>query len=225
MTSFDTHTGLRRRRVAWTVVTVLSNAVGLYALFLVLTNFASVPGTVAENGVLAPWGLHVHIAAASLTLLAGPWQFNAALRGRVPRVHRTMGLLYLVGVLVGGTAGAVIALGSSAGPAAGIAFLTLGATWVVVTVVAYLKVRAHDYESHRRWMLRSFALAFAAVTLRVYLEIGLAAGMEYTVVYPVVAWLSFIPNVIVIETWIRRRTVVDAPARPRAAVEASVTSA
>jgi hypothetical protein len=38
-------------------------------------------------------------------------------------------------------------------------------------------------------MIRSFALTFAAVRLRIYLPLSPAAGLNYDDSYPVIAWL------------------------------------
>jgi predicted membrane protein DUF2306 len=46
-------------------------------------------------------------------------------------------------------------------------------------------------------MTRSFALAFAAVMLRIYLPGSLAAGVDYYDAYPVIAWVCWVPNLIV----------------------------
>jgi Predicted membrane protein (DUF2306) len=54
-----------------------------------------------------------------------------------------------------------------------------------------------DYVNHQRWMTRSFALAFAAVMLRIYLPGSLAAGVDYYDAYPVIAWVCWVPNLIV----------------------------
>ena len=58
-------------------------------------------------------------------------------------------------------------------------------------------------------MLRSFALIFGAVTLRIYLPISFALGFEFSSSYPVIAWVNWVPNILLIEWWIRR----DAPHR------------
>jgi hypothetical protein len=61
-------------------------------------------------------------------------------------------------------------------------------------------------------MVRNFALTFAAVTLRVWLPAGTAAGVPFAVAYPVVAWLCWVPNLLAAEALIRTipRGFVDA---------------
>ena len=58
---------------------------------------------------------------------------------------------------------------------------------------------AGDDVDHRAWMIRSYSLTFAAVMLRIYLPISLAAGVPFDIAYPAIAWLCWVPNVIVCE--------------------------
>ena len=193
------------RRTVWSVVTVLSTLVGAYAVALVASGFDLVPDDVAANSFFTPLGLRLHITGAAVALLVGPWQFVRGLRSRAPAVHRTMGHLYVAGVLVGGVAGGAIALGTASGPVAGSGFLALAVAWLVTTAVALQKIRRRDVAAHQRWMLRSFALTFAAVTLRLYLGITGAGGVDYDTAYRVIAWVAWVPNLVVMELWVRSR--------------------
>ena len=61
-----------------------------------------------------------------------------------------------------------------------------------------------DIESHRQWMIRSYALAFAAVTLRIYMPFMQAVlGMEFLDAYLIVAWMCWVPNLLVAELIVR----------------------
>jgi hypothetical protein len=54
-------------------------------------------------------------------------------------------------------------------------------------------------------MVRNFAPAFVAVTLRLWLPGSMAAGVPFGLAYPVIAWLCWVPNLIVAE-WVLKRT-------------------
>lgn len=199
------------RRTVWGVVTFLSTAVGAYAVFLVATGFDFVPDDIADNAFFTPLGLRLHITAAAVAMLTGPWQFNRSLRRRMPRVHRVTGRLYVAGCVVGGVAGGAIALTSSSGLVAGFGFLGLAIAWVSTTVIALRRILARDVEGHERWVMRSFALTFAAVTLRFYLGTSGAAGIEFESSYPVIAWACWVPNLVIVELWMRSRMPRIAP--------------
>ena len=182
---------------------MLSVLIGAYAVAVVASNFDLVADDVAANRFPTPLGLRIHIVASGLALLVGPFQFNRALRRRAPRVHRTMGRIYVAAVMVGGLAGGSIALFSDSGLIAGFGFFALAIAWLSCTVRAYLAVRARDYISHQRWMTRSFALTFAAVTLRIYIPLALAAGVGFADSYPAIAWLCWVPNLVVAQFLVR----------------------
>ncbi|HYO78416.1 MAG TPA: DUF2306 domain-containing protein, partial [Thermoanaerobaculia bacterium] len=84
-------------------------------------------------------------------------------------------------------------------------FGTLGAFLVFTTLAAFLAIRKGDVERHRSWMIRSYALMFAAVMLRLELPfLGAAFGFDDG--YRIVAWLCWIPNALVAEAIVRSRS-------------------
>ena len=59
--------------------------------------------------VAHPLGVYLHVFAAAVALLLGPFQFSARLRRARIHLHRWMGRVYLsVGVLIGGLSGLYI---------------------------------------------------------------------------------------------------------------------
>ena len=144
------------------------------------------------------------MATAAVPLLLWPLQTVRASRRRHPVVHRWVGRVYVLGVLVAGTSGAVAAIGTTAGPVAGAGFLLLGLLWIGCTLEALLRIRGGDVEGHRRWMVRSVALTLSAVTLRLYLGGATATGADFDAVYPAIAWLCWVPNLVVAQWWLAR---------------------
>src|SRR5258708_35055586 len=82
-----------------------------------------------------------------------------------------------------------------------VGFGLLAVLWLFATAMAYRYIRARDQVSHRRWMIRSYALTFAAVTLRIYLPLSQVAGIPFDAAYQTISWLCWVPNLIVAE-WI-----------------------
>jgi hypothetical protein len=78
-----------------------------------------------------------------------------------------------------------------------LAFGLLGGLLLLSTVLAYRSIRRHDVRRHREWMIRSYALLFSAVTLRLELPLlVLAFGGDFTPAYQVVSWLCWVPNAV-----------------------------
>ena len=64
--------------------------------------------------------------------------------------------------------------------------------------------------AHRRWMIRSIALTLAAVTLRIQIPVSMMLDIPFDTAYPVIAWLCWVPNLVVAEMIVRwpRRPLV-----------------
>lgn len=144
--------------------------------------------------------IQIHVFSAVLALLLGPLQFSAGIRQKHPSIHRWSGRLYLgVGVSVGGLAGLYIAQYAHGGVVSQLGFSLLALLWLYTGLRAYLSVRAGAIVQHRIWMVRNFALTLAAVTLRLYVPASVLAGFEFVVAYQAIAWLCWVPNLLVAE--------------------------
>lgn len=145
-------------------------------------------------------GIYTHVFASIVALVLGPFQFSARLRQKHSDLHRWLGRTYLtVGVLVGGLSGLYLSQYAFGGPMARLGFAALAVFWLYTGLRAYLAIRCGAVNEHRKWMVRNFSLTLAAVTLRCYLPASMLAGVEFVSAYPIIAWLCWIPNVVVVE--------------------------
>jgi len=145
-------------------------------------------------------GIYTHAFAAIVALVLGPFQFSSRLRQTRPRVHRWFGRVYLaVGVLVGGLSGLYMSQFAFGGSVARLGFAMLAVFWLYTGLRAWLAIRRRAVNEHRCWMVRNFALTFAAVTLRFYLPVSMVAGIDFSLAYPVIAWLCWVPNLLFAE--------------------------
>lgn len=190
------------RTLGWAVMTFLALAVACYAAaLLALPDFrpSLVRALIAERPIAAM----AHFGGSAFALAIGAFQLNAWLRARFAGGHRWLGRLYMAGVLAGGVSGFLLALQSSAGTVAQAGFALLAVCWLGITFAAYRHIRAGNIAEHRRWMIRSFALTFAAVTLRIYLPVSQIAGIAFPLAYSAIAWLCWMPNLLVAEFYLR----------------------
>lgn len=194
------------KKAAFALMTLLSLGTAGYAL-VAYTAFPL--GSLVHPEMRASFNAHrlailTHIFGASLTLLLGPWQFVSALRTKHPALHRAMGRVYLVGgVGLGGLGGLAMAPHAFGGFVSTTGFGLLAALWLVTGAKAVHEARMRRFDEHRRWMVRNFALSFAAVTLRIWMGVGFASGVPFEVFYPWLAWLCWVPNVVVVERALR----------------------
>ena len=146
----------------------------------------------------------VHAVSASLALMLGPLQLLAALRTRYPAAHRWTGRAYVLAIAVAWVSSLPLALHAMTGVVAATGFFALGLVWVAATGWGVACAVQRRFAEHRRWMLRSYALTAAGITLRIYLGLGAAAGVDIEVSYPFIAWLCWVPNLLVAEWYLRR---------------------
>jgi len=145
-----------------------------------------------------------HVIAAPIALALGAFQFMPRLRARRPGLHRASGRLYGAAILVAGLGALGMAANANGGLLSSVGFALLAILWIGTTANAIRLAIARDIPAHRRWMIRSFALTFAAVTLRLELAVMVVSGMTYLEAIPILAWLCWVPNLLVAELILRR---------------------
>jgi uncharacterized membrane protein len=204
-----------RNRLGWWLNFVLCAAIALFS-YRYLLALGAVPPIIFRNALKHPW-LVTHVAGAATALLVSPLQFVAEIRRRRPALHRWLGRLYVLGCTVGGVAGIPLAFGSSAGPIATAGFGLLAIAWLTTTLTGWRAGRRKRFGAHREWMSRSFALTYAAVTLRIYLAVLGAMPASFLLPgYVAISFLCWVPNALVAELVLQRarRRPESAPLRP-----------
>ena len=192
--------------VRWTarvLFTLSSVAVAAYA-FAYLYGSYSITNPFAAQFAISGMDVPLHFFAAGLALLLSPLQLSAAVRRRLPALHRASGWLYVGAILLAAPSGLSLAFGAQGGLASGAGFALLAVMWPVVTLRGVLLAVAGDTAGHRRWMSRSVALTFTAVTLRVALVVGTGMlQLPFMAVYITAAWASWLLNLAVCELILR----------------------
>jgi uncharacterized membrane protein len=188
----------------WWIVLALSLAISAYAFLYVLRGEDMFFGEVGAGFRLRPWAIFAHAASAMFALAVGPFQFRKTLRTRRLALHRALGKIYVIAALLTGLTGLYMAIYSFGGLITHLGFGFLAAGVLITTSVAWRRIRARDIEAHREWMIRSFALIFGAVTLRILLPVLIIVHQgAFEPAYLWVSWLSWIPNVAWAEWYVR----------------------
>lgn len=138
--------------------------------------------------------LILHISGGMLTLVCGPLQFWTGLRQRAMNFHRLTGKLYLFGVIVGSIGAYALAIYSKP-EGYGVAIMFLSTAWILTTAVAYAAIIRGHVNLHKEWMVRSYIVTFAFVTIRMMVEYlpGVVAHLGGTLPERVmnVVWVSW----------------------------------
>lgn len=188
------------------------------AFFFVLMLQITIPYFAFEDGVgflrIKKWIIHnpfwktafyIHVVTSCVCLFAGFTQFSGSLLKKQPTLHRTIGWTYIVTVLLlSGPSGLVMSLFANGGVLSQAAFTSLSLLWIYFTLKAFLYAKAGNFPEHRKFMIRSYALTLSAVTLRAWkFAIALTLRPHPMDVYMIVAWLGWVPNLLVAEWYLR----------------------
>ncbi len=202
-------------RALWWSLTILVIGVGGYALM-----FALLPGF-AENSAMKhhfadrPFAMYGHFLFGPVALIIGMLQFGPTAPGLRAGWHRVLGRIYVACCILAGVAGIKMSFDTIGGAPSGVGFFLLGIFWLMTTAVAFYHARVGRYAEHRRWMIRSYSLTFAAVTLRLQLGVLIPLfGYDFKDVYVLIAWGCWVPNILWAEWYVRRSPSITRPRAP-----------
>lgn len=202
------HPTLFRKLVSllpWLPFGLLSVVVGLYPAFYFILGPRFSLLAFKEESLLGDrlWliAFYTHILCSGYALLSGWLQFSTVLRRKRPGLHRFLGRAYVIAALAGSFSGLYLAFFATGGPAASLGFGLLACSWCYTTLRAFGLARDRQWEAHRGMARYSFALCFAAVTLRLWLQLALLLGLDFTAAYRWIAWLCWLPNLFLVYLW------------------------
>lgn len=184
----------------WCVLMVFAAANGILAMRYLLPH---VPlAAPLPNFKLHRFALALHASCAGVALLVGPFQIAEGFRIRWRSLHRTLGWVYVIAIAIAGVSAMVLAPQANFGPIAGFGFFTLAVVWLIATGTALGMAIQHRFQDHRRWMLRSYALTAAAITLRVLLPASAVMGLPPGPSYRTIAWMCWLINLGIVEIYL-----------------------
>ncbi|SHG91697.1 DUF2306 domain-containing protein [Flagellimonas flava] len=198
-----------RNKIAWVIFAFLAIGVGLYPLLywlapepvgLLLSKSAELISNQLWN-----IGFYGHITFGGIALLTGWSQFSKKIRSKKLKLHRNLGKIYVASALLSGICALYIGFYATGGLVTAAGFIGLGLVWLYTTLKAYSAIRTKDISLHQGMMIYSYAACFAAVTLRLWLPLLTMIFGEFLIAYKIVAWLSWVPNIIFAHFWVKRK--------------------
>lgn len=163
-----------------------------------------------QDAIATGWYLpfyYSHVLIGGLILVVGFFQIHPASMRRFRKLHRLAGYFYVMGILFfAAPGGLVMSFFIGRGPLVLSSFIVQDILWFYCTAQAFERIRKGDIDSHRKWMYRSFALTFAAITLRVYIFfVSWSYDLSQPAAYATLAWLSWVPNLLAMELYLRSK--------------------
>ncbi|MFC4164842.1 DUF2306 domain-containing protein [Epilithonimonas zeae] len=148
---------------------------------------------------------YIHVYSSIFALLAG---FIAVFFDKnLKYLHRFSGRIYVfVTLIFSSLSGIYIGIFANGGWTAKVSFVLLGILWFYTTYKSYSEIREKNIVQHKFWMWRSYALAVSAITLRMWKVILVYLFQPNPMdVYQVIAWLGWIPNLLLVEYLIKKQ--------------------
>ena len=213
------------RGTAWSGVWVLILVILVFLIIRVGNDLEALStGEIPPEGefdrryALNPALAYAHILPGVVYLLGAPLQLSRRIRNRSLRFHRTWGRIVLISGAVTGlfaiAVGIVMPFGGLAETSAAVVF---GTYFLVALALAYRAIRRGDEVSHRRWMIRAFAIGVGVGLIRILVGIFEGTGaLEFSAAFGLSFWLAFLIMTVAAETWLRVRP------HPRSVVEITV---
>ena len=152
----------RLKTVLWISLGIITFFVFITSEVLLVSDYPMYHGyrlqVIADRHLLIP-----HTISGTVALLVGPVQFSSRLRQRFMRLHRILGRMYVIAVVIGAFTGIALAAGRPGLPGTSMQ----AAAWIVCTTAAFITARNRQIVQHRQWMARSYAVTFTFVSSRV----------------------------------------------------------
>jgi len=199
---------LSLNKISWFIFAFFSIIIGLYPIlyFVFGRQFGILPSHGAEqlNSIFWNSNFYIHITLGGFALAIGWVQFHQKLRDRNRKLHKKIGMAYVTAAFFSSLSGIYIAIYTAGGIIASLGFICLGVIWLTTTMMGWKTAKSRKFDSHEKWMIYSYAACFAAVTLRIWLPLLSNLLGDFIIAYRVVAWLCWVPNILV-AYWIVRR--------------------
>ncbi len=138
-----------------------------------------------------------HIFFGIIAIFIGPIQFLTNAKRNYLGLHRKLGYVYFISVLISSVVGFGIAQYAMGGIISSLGFSILAILWMSTVVLAMVSIRAGDITNHKKWMFINYGLTFASIPQRTLLLIPLLFNIEFIPIYRISAWLPWILNTII----------------------------
>ena len=200
------------RTIIFVLISLLAFFISTYALMYLVDPIQD--GFLDSKGPLRTdqlWysSLMLHVFGGGVALLIGWAQFIRGIRNRWIRVHRGIGFVYWICILIAGApSGLYLAIYANGGFSAKLGFGMLAVLWFLSTLWAVYMIKRKNHTAHKNWMIRSYALTFAAVSLRIWQPIFTGLwDIPFEDAYRAVAWFCWVPNLLIAELIIMKNIV------------------
>jgi hypothetical protein len=140
------------------------------------------------------WVLIAHITAGGGALIMGPLQFWSRFRARYIKLHRWVGVGYLLAILLSSVCALILSVTTAYDVNWAYAFSlqVWVSVWIISTIIAYCAALQKKFKLHQEWMTRSYIVTLAFIisglTLKYLLSIGFGSFEDIS---PSLFWMGW----------------------------------
>jgi hypothetical protein len=140
------------------------------------------------------WVLIAHITGGGGALILGPLQFWSRFRARYIKLHRWVGLAYLLAILMSSVCALILSFTTvyEVNWAYAFSAQVWVSVWIISTVIAYWAALKKKFVLHQEWMTRSYIVTLAFIvsglTLKYLLYIGFGSFEDIS---PSLFWMAW----------------------------------
>ncbi|GED16982.1 DUF2306 domain-containing protein [Aneurinibacillus migulanus] len=153
--------------------------------------------------------IRIHIILAIIALMTGPFGVIKRIRMKSLKFHRWNGRIYVLSIVLNYIPGMYVSFFATGGWLSTIGFIILNTLWIATTIIGYFYIKKKQIVPHSQWMVRSFFLSFANMTIYIIVAIAhYAMSLTYGTSYTIAVWLCWILNLLLAELFIRKKVFI-----------------
>ena len=154
--------------IGWSIVFAL-------ALYYINTNalrYFNIDNSAVYTPLFKPYApfIMLHVLGGMTALLIGPFQFFPIIRQRYTHLHRILGKIYLISVLLSGIAATYLAVFDNLLRKGEFMFgtgtLGMALAWFITGGMALWAIKKRNFTQHKEWMIRSYVLTANFIIFR-----------------------------------------------------------
>lgn len=152
-----------------------------------------------------PWLAYVHMTPGVLYLLGAPLQLSERFRTKHYTAHRRLGRVLVTAALISISLALIFGLRFPwGGTPEALATAVFGCWFLACLLLAVRAIRRGEVPTHRRWMIRAFAVGLGVGTIRIWIGILLGTGLlDFHDSFAAAFWIGLSLHVLAAEWWIR----------------------
>ena len=150
--------------------------------------------------------IRIHILLAIISLLSGPLGVIKRIRVKSIKFHRWNGQIYVLSIILNFIPGVYVSFFATGGWPSTMGFLILNTLWLGTTILGFWYIKRQKVILHSQWIIRSFFLSFANMTIYIIVAIAHnAMNFSYGNAYTIAVWICWIINLFIAEITIRKK--------------------